>query len=186
MATKLYNTQRYSKVAIALHWIIAVLLIYMLFWGEGLIKSRGAAPAANPALHVTIGISILILGIARLLWRLINSPPPDVPMPAWQKMGSHVVHWLFYALIILLPLTGMAALDRSIGGKHPEYAHLTYFNLFAIPHYPQSLMGQSHDILSKVGIALLIIHVAAALKHQFIDKDNVIGRMIFGPTLRAD
>ncbi len=186
MPSQVYNTQRYSNVAIALHWIIAVLLIYMLFWGEGLIKTRGTATAANPGLHATIGLTILILGVARLVWRLINPPPPDVPMPAWQKMGSHAVHWLFYALIILLPLTGMAALDHSISGKHPEYAQLSYFNLFPIPHYPQSLLGQSHDILSKVGIALLAIHVLAALKHQFIDKDNLIGRMIFGSTLRAD
>ncbi len=186
MPTQVYNTRRYSTVAIILHWIIAVLLIYMLFWGEGLIKTRGTQVATNPGLHTTIGLTILILAILRLVWRLVNPPPPDVRMPAWRRISAHIVHWLFYALIILLPLTGMAALDRSISGKHPEYTQLSYFNLFAIPHYPQSLMGQSHDILSKVGIALLVIHVVAALKHQFIDKDNLIDRMLFGSTLRAD
>ena len=178
-------TRRYTNVAIAFHWITAILLIYMLF--EGLIRGeqRGAV-GSNPGLHATLGITILILAVLRLVWRLANPPPPEPPMPVWQRISANAVHWAFYALIILLPLTGMAAWDHSIAGRHPEFAQLTYLNLFPIPHYPLNWFGEIHQILPKVGIGLLAIHVLAALKHQFIDKDNLIGRMWPRSTLRAD
>ena len=79
------NVQRYTMVAVILHWLTAILLIYMLFWGENLIKVPGGGTPANPNLHVSLGITILILAVARLLWRLFNPPPADLPMPLWQK-----------------------------------------------------------------------------------------------------
>src|SRR5262245_32189218 len=121
------HIQRYNNVAIVLHWVTAVLMIYMLFWGEGLIKARGGEAAASPMLHVSLGILILVLAVARLVWRLMNPPPPDLPAPTWQRRGSHALHWGFYALMILLPLSGMAALDHTINGRHPEFASLTFF-----------------------------------------------------------
>lgn len=171
------TTTRYTSVAIWLHWITALLLIYMLFWGEGLIKARGGATPANPNLHVSLGFSILILAVLRLVWRLINPPPADVPMPAWQAKASHALHWLFYAAMILIPLSGMAALDHAIIGKHPEFANLTFFGLFTIPHFSLSWFGSAHDLMTKLAIGLLVLHVGAALKHQFIDKDNLLKRM---------
>ncbi len=168
---------RYTSVAIGLHWITAVLIIYMLFWGEGLIKAWGGATPANPGLHASLGITILILAVLRLGWRLMNPPPADVPMPAWQSKVSHALHWLFYAVIILIPLSGMAALDNSIAGKHPDFANLTYFGLFTVPHFSLSWFGSSHEVMTKLAIVLLILHVGAALKHQFYDKDNLLKRM---------
>ena len=168
---------RYSTIAIWLHWITAIILIYMLFWGEGLIKARGAAVPTNPNLHASLGITILILAALRLTWRLMNPPPADVLMPAWQRTASHALHWLFYAAMILIPLSGMAALDRSIAGKHPEFANLTFFGLFTIPHYPLSWFGAAHGLMTNITIGLLILHVGAALKHQFIDRDGLLKRM---------
>jgi cytochrome b561 len=168
---------KYSNVAIALHWVTALPLIYMLLWGEGLIKSGSGDTPANPMLHVSLGLSILILSVLRLAWRLMNPPPADVPMPAWQAKFSHMLHWGFYALLILIPLSGMAALDHSIVGKHPEFSTLTYFGLFPMPHFALDWFGQTHDLMTKLAIALLILHVLGALKHQFIDKDNLLKRM---------
>ncbi len=165
---------RYTNVAIALHWIIAILMVYMLFLGEGLIKN--VQGTYYPSIHASLGLSILILSVARLGWRLINAPPPDVPMPQWQAKASNATHWLFYALMILLPLSGMADLDRRIS-RVPELANLTFFGAFPIPHFSLTWFGQLHDVGSKIGIALLLIHVAGALKHQFIDKDNLLRRM---------
>ena len=170
-------SSRYSTIAILLHWITALLLIYMLFWGEDLIKTFGGATPANPGLHASLGISILLLAVLRLIWRLMNPPPTDLPMPAWQAKLSHATHWLFYAIMILVPLSGMAALDHSIAGKHPEFASLTFFGLFTIPHFSLSWLGSAHDLMTKLAIGLLILHVGAALKHQFIDKDNILKRM---------
>ena len=173
------SLQRYNLVAIILHWVTALLIIYMLVWGEGLIRGRpeNHVAATNPGLHASLGLSILILTAARLVWRLMNPPPPDVPMPKWQALASHVLHWGLYALLVLIPLSGLAALDRSIAGKHPEYADLTFFDLFTMPHFPLAWFGSTHGLLTNLAWALLALHVVAALKHQFIDKDRLMNRM---------
>ena len=178
------NVVRYNTVAMALHWVFAVLMIYMLFWGEGLIKGKPwmqpPEAASNPALHAELGILILVLSVARLAWRLMNPPPPDVPMPAWQAKGSHALHMGFYALMILIPLSGMADLPRAIAGRHPDYANLSFFGLFTVPQIPAPWLGNLHDLLGNLAIFLLALHVLAALKHQFIDRDGLISRMLPG------
>ena len=178
------SVSRYNTVAMILHWVLAVLMIYMLFWGEGLIKGKPwmqpPTPPANPSLHVELGIIILVLSVARLVWRMVNPPPPDVPMPAWQAKGSQFLHMAFYALMIGLPLSGMADLPRAIAGRHPEYANLSIFGLFPVPQIPAPWFGALHDSFSNLAILLLVLHVAAALKHQFFDKDRLIERMLPG------
>ena len=171
------NVQRYNLVAIILHWITALLIIYMLIWGEGLINGHGA-PGSDPALHASLGLLILLLTAVRLVWRLMNPPPPDVPMSALQQKLSHALHWAFYALLLLIPISGLAKLDSWIaGGKHSEVANLTFFNMFAMPHFSMTWLGSGHGLMTKLAWALLGLHVLAALKHQFIDKDNLIKRM---------
>ena len=166
---------RYTQVAIWLHWITAVLLIYMLFWGEGLI--RNVQGTFYPSMHASIGIVILVLSVARLAWRLLNPPPPNMPMPGWQVTASNITHWLFYILMIGLPISGMAAFDYKLT-RTPEVAGASVFGLFSVPHFSMGWLGSLHDVGSKLVIALLIIHVGAALKHQFWDKDKLINRMI--------
>ena len=176
------NPQRYTSVAIILHWTTAILLIYMLWAGEGLIKGQPwmnpPVPGTNANLHVELGFLILILTIARLAWRLMNPPPPDVPMPAWQAMASHALHWAFYAVLLLIPISGLAELARSIAGKHPDFATLSFFNLFTMPSFSMPWLASLHDPMTNVAWALLAVHVLAALKHQFIDKDKLINRML--------
>ena len=175
-------SQRYSIVAIILHWASALLIIYMIFWGEGLVRGQPwmnpPVPANNPGLHASLGILILALAVARLAWRRMNPPPADVPMPAWQAVASHTMHWAFYALMIVIPLSGMAQWGKSILGKHPEYANFTVFGLFPVPHFSMDWLGSIHGIGVNVAMALLFLHVAAALKHQFIDKDRLLMRMV--------
>jgi len=176
------SAQRYTTVAIILHWVTAVLIIYMLWFGEALIKDQRwltpPVPPSNPGLHASLGLLILILTVARIGWRLMNQPPADVPMPAWQITASHALHWAFYAVLFLIPLSGLAELGKFIAGKHPEYATLTFFGLFPMPHYSMPWFGSLHGLLTNLAWALLAVHVIAALKHQFIDKDNIIGRML--------
>ncbi|MEO6609834.1 MAG: cytochrome b [Aestuariivirga sp.] len=167
---------RYSNIAILLHWLIAALMIYMLFWGEDLI--RGAKDSFAPSIHASIGISILVLSVIRLVWRLIN-PPPVQPGDShgWQAKASEWVHWLFYALMIGIPLTGMADFGRQ-AARHPEIAGASIFGLFPVPQIPLQALGSLHGISTKLAIGLLILHVLGALKHQFWDKDRLINRMI--------
>jgi cytochrome b561 len=173
--------QRYTSVAIALHWATAILMIYMLFLGEDLIKvGRGASLAGvGPSLHASIGMSVFVLSVARLFWRLANPPPPlPVTMKTWEKALSHSTHVVFYGLLVLLPLTGWFALAHY-GTEHRDIASVLFFGFFPAAIWPDIgwNFGGLHEILSKLGILLLALHVLAALKHQFYDKDNIFARM---------
>ena len=171
---------KYDTVAMGLHWIIAAMMIFMLFFGGDLIKVKNGGGALLPSLHVSFGSAILILSVVRLAWRLIN-PPPVLPatVPGWEQAVSKAGHALFYALMIGLPLTGWLAFP-AFAGRHAAMAGVQVFGAFAVPGAP-SLglpMGDIHNLLSNVGIAMLILHVLAALKHQFINRDDVLRRML--------
>ncbi len=169
------TTTRYSNIAILLHWTIAILMIYMLFWGEDLI--RNVQGTFYPSVHASIGITILVLSVLRLIWRWVN-PPPALPGNPhdWQARISEWTHWLFYALMIGIPLTGLADFTRRLP-RHPEQAGTTIFGLFPVPQIPWDLLGQLHGLSTKLAIGLLILHVLGALKHQFWDRDNLLRRM---------
>jgi cytochrome b561 len=171
---------RYDAVAMSLHWFIAVLLIFMLFFGEDLMKGRGAGGAFGPSLHVSIGSAILILSVFRLAWRLINSPPAyPASMAPWERMASTATHLLFYALLIGMPLTGWLATPKFLSEKGAMMG-LTIFGAFPLPGAPNLglPMKAIHELGSNFGIALLALHVLAALKHHFINRDGVFHRML--------
>jgi cytochrome b561 len=171
---------RYDAVAMSLHWFIAVLLIFMLFFGEDLIKGKGAGGAFGPSLHVSIGSAILVLSVFRLVWRLIN-PPPAYPasMASWEQMAAKAMHLLFYVLLIGLPLTGWLATPKFLSEKG-AMMDLTVFGAFPLPDAPSLGLPMKgiHELGSNIGIALLALHVLAALKHHFINRDNVLRRML--------
>ncbi|MDE2384224.1 MAG: cytochrome b/b6 domain-containing protein [Alphaproteobacteria bacterium] len=172
------NVQRYNRVAIALHWVTAILMLYMLVWGEGLMKGQpwNKIAPTNPGLHVSLGLTVLVLTVLRLVWRLINPPPPDVPMSALQQQLSHAMHWAFYALLLLIPVSGLAGLGRWFT-RHTDITAVSFFGLFDVPALPVPLLGGAHDLFTKLMWALLALHVLAALKHQFMDKDDLMKRM---------
>jgi cytochrome b561 len=151
----------------------------MLFFGEDLMKRQ--PDAILPSVHASAGIAILILSLVRLGWRVANPPPPLPSGSAWwEEAGSRVTHTLFYVLMIGLPLTGLLALPEHVA-RHPEIAAISLFGVLPVPRIDLSLAipwGGIHTIASKVGIALLVLHVAAALKHQFWNRDGVLLRML--------
>lgn len=184
---------RYAIVAIALHWIIAILILVQI--GAGLWISSGDGSAAGPGtlrfavfqLHKTFGILVLLLTVARIGWRLLNPPPPShVVVLAWEKALSSAVYVAFYVLMIALPLTGWALVSAS-----PTGIPTLLFNVLEWPHLPlpvsealEEALHESHEILAFVAIALIGLHVAGALKHQFVDRENILVRMapgLFGP-----
>lgn len=172
---------KYTKTAIWLHWIIALLMIGMLVIGEDFIRvPRGASLAGwEPSAHASFGILILLLGLARLFWRLGN-PPPALPpsIPRWQALASHATHWAFYALMIAIPVAGLLAIV-PYGEARLDADQVTFFKLFPVavlPNFGEWTM-EAHELLSKAAQVLIIVHVIAALKHQFWDRDELLSRM---------
>jgi cytochrome b561 len=171
------SSSRYTNVSILLHWLIAILMIFMLFFGENLIRQQ--TDAFYPSVHVSLGVSILVLSLARLAWRFLNPPPPlPAGMKKWEVTGSHVSHFLFYVLMIGLPLSGMMSFTSEVV-RDTVLQGATVFGLFGAPQLPNigGIGGAVHGLGSNLGQAIVILHVAAALKHQFWDKDNLLNRM---------
>ena len=172
----------YSQPAIWLHWVTAILMIFMLFWGEDLIRVPDGAPLAGwrPSAHASLGILILLLGLARLLWRLGNPPPPlPTGMSPWQMTASHATHRIFYVLMIAIPLTGLLAIV-PYGAERPDGDDVTLFALVPARFLPDlgGWTGNVHTSLTFIAKALVVLHIAAVLKHQFWEKDGLLRRML--------
>ncbi|KPF77477.1 hypothetical protein IP88_06205 [alpha proteobacterium AAP81b] len=168
---------RYSTVAIALHWLIGLAIIGNLIGG----LTHDAFPREQRglimALHKSFGLTILVLSLARLGWRLANPPPPlpDYMTPLETALAK-VTHWGFYALMLAMPLTGWAM--ASLGKRETSY-----FWLFDVPRLPvdpalKGFFGEAHEILGWGTIALLVLHVGAVAKHHWFDRDNMLARML--------
>jgi cytochrome b561 len=178
------NRSHYTRVAIGLHWLIALLMIPMVLFGEDMMEiKRGTTITSEmltlPSLHVTFGVSILVLSILRLVWRIAN-PPPAYPqqMKAWEVTLAKLTVVIFYALMLGLPFSGWFALAGEIA-RHPEMAQISVFGLFHMPVAPSlGLPARAmHGLGSNIAMALIGLHVLAALKHQFMDDVDSFGRM---------
>jgi cytochrome b561 len=182
----------YSSVAIALHWLIALAMLTNI----GLAWYFGTLPKADQVapvqLHKSIGITVLLLSLIRIGWRLVNAPPPlPDTMRAWEKWAAWANHVLFYLLMLGMPLSGWAMMSASPLIKvHPTvlYGVVPWPSFPGLPTDPDQLhdahrfFGATHERLAWLAYATIALHVAAALKHQFLDRDDVVARMI--PLLR--
>ena len=187
--------QRYTAVAIALHWAIALLIIGMIAVGwimSDMAGGPGSPKIAIIQIHKSIGITILLLTIARIAWRLMNPPPAEPPMPKWQATLASSVHVLLYALMIIMPLTGWIMASAEISQHDTRFFGTVEMYVPGIPSLPAEtqkgiadVTENLHSKLAWVIIGLLVLHVAGALKHHFVDKDGLIARMapgLFGRT----
>ncbi|MDP3737204.1 MAG: cytochrome b/b6 domain-containing protein [Hyphomonadaceae bacterium] len=186
--------QRYTAVAIALHWTIAILIIGMIAFGWTLNSMEygpGSPKTALVQIHKSIGITILLLSVARLTWRLMNPPPAEPPMPQWQKLLATAVHVALYVLIIAMPLTGWIMASASVAHDTRFFGtfEMTLPGFSGLPAETRKPIEDSfhgiHNTLAWVIIAMLALHIAGAVKHQFIDKDGLLARMapgLFGRT----
>lgn len=169
------RSTRYSGVAIAFHWTIAVLVIVNL--AIGLLHDA----IGGMALHKPIGFTVLALTVGRVAWRLSHRPPPlPADTAGWQRGAAHGVHWALYLLMILMPLTGWA---MASGGPAPR--PLSWFGLFPLPYLPVSdtladAGHGAHGLLGWLMLALVAAHVGAALWHQFVRGDRLLARMGVG------
>ena len=180
---------RYGTVAMSLHWLIAAAVLFNIGLGFYMNDLQSADPDRFwfVQLHKSTGLSILVLSIARVLWRIVN-PMPALPehMPPWERLAARGVHYIFYVLIIAIPLAGWAMVSSS-----PLGLPTMWYGLFEWPHIPflselpreekQQIIGtfrDTHNMLAYLALALIVLHVAAALKHHFWDRDTVLTRML--------
>lgn len=176
----LKNTgEHYGNVTKTLHWTISILVIVMLILGALLDDIPKPLKFQMYTLHKSIGISILGLMAFRLVWRLIN-PRPVLPnnTPNWEKWFANGSHAMFYILLIAMPLTGWIMSTAS--GHIPDFFWLVKFPLpFIAKNKPLAKTFETiHTYIAWSIVALLCLHVMGALKHHFIDKDNVLTRML--------
>ncbi len=176
------TTEHYTKIAMWLHWSMAIIIIGLVIMGFTFdLMPREMKPTAY-MLHKSFGLTVLVLTLVRIWWRLTHRPPalPESLKPL-ERAAARAVHYGFYALMLALPITGWVM--SSAYGKYPTI----YFGLFEIPHIPfpddakkaiSYNTNQAHEILGTIiAPALIGLHVIGALKHQFVDKIAFIQRM---------
>ncbi|WP_168452811.1 cytochrome b [Sphingopyxis microcysteis] len=181
MATRAETTgtagSRYTRVAIWLHWLIGLAVIANI--GLAMLTEDMPRETHRAAMdvHKALGIAVLGLTIVRILWRLGHKPPPlPTKTPAWQRLFAGVVHFLFYALLILLPLSGwvwMSAAGRPID----FFGVATIPTIVAANEGLADVMHDRHEVLGLAMLGLAAVHILAALKHQFVDRNGLMGRM---------
>ncbi|SMG42512.1 cytochrome b [Paraburkholderia susongensis] len=174
------HRESYTRTAIAFHWLIALLIVCGFALGWVMTDIPGFTPTKLRyfSWHKWIGVTVFALAILRILWRATHAAPP-LPrrMPAWQRGGAHLVHLLLYVLMIAIPISGYL---YSSAANVP----VVYLGLIPLPRLiapdPQlkEVLKNLHIALNYTLLALVALHVVAALKHQWLDRDGLLSRML--------
>jgi len=181
---------RYGAVAMTLHWLIALAIIGNIV--IGLSMTEPAMPALI-ALHKSIGLTVLVLSVLRLVWRWVNPAPPPLEQSRWLRAVARGLHHLFYFMIVAIPLAGWLMVSAGSMG-HPT----SVFGLFNWPAFPvltdmtrsvarpyHAAFQTIHVVLAWAMIFLIPLHIAAALYHHHFHRDNILLRMLPGVKLRS-
>jgi len=172
------TADRYGLVGKLLHWLIAVGIVAQYFLAEAAEDAEGARvdPFSALGAHTTVGITILLLAAVRLVWRLFELPPERPPaMKRYEIAIARTAHIAFYVLLFAIPLSGWALATASGDGL----SFLGWLDLPAIRNgLSKDALEELHEVLFNTLLGLALLHIAAALKHQFIDRDNVLRSML--------
>jgi cytochrome b561 len=172
--------ESYGAVAVALHWILAALIVVAFCIGLSM-TDLALSPRRLRLYnwHKWLGVAVLLLSAARLLWRAAGHPPPPLPArtPAWQRQAYRAAHVAFYALFFVVPLLGWAY-TSAVG------VPVVWFGVVPLPDFVarDKLLGEEllkplHAAASYLLAALVAVHVGAALKHEYVDRDRLLVRM---------
>lgn len=171
---------RYSRVAVALHWLTATLLVIQVVVGFTFHRLFEQGTPERMELftwHKTLGATILIIALVRLLYRWMNPPPPFPPeLPRWERVASVWTHRTFYLLLIVVPLTGLIA----VSDRGPTTGLIGGIPLPTVPGITEAtgdLSGEIHRFLVYGTLLLLVAHIVAPLWHRFILRDRTTARM---------
>ncbi|PXA99511.1 cytochrome B [Nostoc sp. 3335mG] len=170
-AARPIHARRYSRGAIFFHWTIALLVLVNLWIG---------LVGGPMSVHKAAGVTVLVLTIGRIAWRVANPPPPlPAHVGGWERLAATWLHRLFYILLIVLPLSGWAMVS---GAKRSP---LDWFGLFPIPYLPipPAMAGLGHELHEVIGLlmaGLVALHIGAALRHHFLLRDGIVLRILPG------
>lgn len=172
---------RYSGVAIALHWLVAIAVVVTFPLGVYMADlPPSAGKSGLTAYHKWIGVTVFALMGARLAWRLAHRPPPlPAALPPWQRRAAAIAHGGLYALLLAIPLSGW--LYSSAAG-----VPTVYLDRWRLPDLVgendalAAVLKLAHQSLNFALLALVVVHVAAAVKHHFVERDGLLARMLPG------
>jgi cytochrome b561 len=172
--------RRYSNAAVTFHWVTAALVIFQLWLGFSFADMAKGPDRSNLfTWHRAVGAVILLVVLARLTYRLFNPPPAYPPdLPRWERVAGTWNHRLFYLLLIAMPIGGVIAVSGLTPG--PNIILLGGITIPKIPGISREmgeLAANVHSAAAWVLVVLIVVHVGAALKHQFIDHNRASGRM---------
>lgn len=169
----------YTRTAIALHWLMA-LLVFITFPVGLFMHEMALSPDKLRMLsyHKWLGVTVFILVLVRLAWRVMHKPAPlPASMQQWQRLAAHAVHVLLYVLLFAIPLSGW--LMSSAKGFQTVYLGIFPLpDLLAKDKVLGDALGVLHQALNITLLILLVAHIAAALKHHFINRDGTLARML--------
>ena len=178
---------RYHVGAIILHWLMAVLILGNLVLGLLLEGIPDDQKFQFYQLHKSLGISVLVLAVLRVVWRfMFPAPAMLATLKSWEVWAVKITHFLFYGLMVGIPFSGWALVSAS-----PRKIPTILFGVVPLPHLPffdgiedaearkqlSHTIGEAHELLAFGLLALLALHIAAALRHHWILKDETILRM---------
>jgi cytochrome b561 len=170
---------RYTGVAITLHWLIALAILCTFLLGQYMTDLQLSPTKLKLySYHKWIGVTIFLLVMTRLAWRLSHRPPPPPPsMPAWQHGAATIVHIILYALTLSIPISGW--LMSSASGFQVVYlGQIPIPDLLAKNKVMADQLKELHESLNWLMLVVVALHVAAALKHHIVDRDDVLRRML--------
>jgi cytochrome b561 len=173
------TTARWGSIAQLFHWtIVALILVQLVLAIQYNTASGLSVKLGKIAQHKSVGITIFVLAVLRLAWRLMNPVPPlpDTLKP-YERVLAHLTHFALYAIILVMPITGWI---MSSARNFP----VSWFGFVQLPDLVgpnkalYEAMHETHDILAGTLIAVAVLHILAALKHHFILKDHTLRRML--------
>ena len=171
------NRLHYGPTAKVLHWLVVALLAVQFPIGWFMPDVHGGPPGSAMTLHISFGISILVLIVLRFVWRLTHPVAPESSLPPWQRLTSEAVHWLLYALVLATTITGW--FFASFRGWSVSYFYLVPLPMLADKNADgiHAIDGW-HQIAEWTLLVVIVIHVVAALTHIFVYRDLIMQRML--------
>lgn len=172
-------TDRYTKTAVILHWLIA-LLIFVAFPLGLYMHDLPLSPTKLRlySYHKWIGVTVFLFAVIRVFWRSTHRPPPlPDAMLRWEKIAAESVHYLLYTLIFIVPITGWL-MSSAKGFQTVWFGVLPLPDLVGKNKALGDLLLELHEMFNYIMLGLVIAHVAAAIKHHFIERDDILTRMI--------